>query len=470
MIYIAPSNLFISAGRYPKTMISLTPKQKKNLLLLTVLLIAASMAYIPHRRYSYPLHRDEWDRIPWAQAIIRSQSMQYRDPVLGERMVTLNREIGFGVWLALVELVTDVPWWPFFRYSPIFITGLLVLSTYIFANRLGYGLESALFVSLLPTTVRFLGPAFLVPVSLGLIFIPLALFITFNATRWHHYLLLVLILLFLISVHAPTALALLIILVIYMVLAKDWRLLATLSLVFLAGVLVLVYYFKKEVAITTFRFETFIRFYDVFKEVGYLPTAFFIIGTFMLIRKHGKDAALVYASIIFLLINLAYRRLSWTLVVMPERNIIYLMLLMSIIAGYPLSKVRDKRIVVGIFLVVLFVSYQAHIGTPYYHIINEREFDDFVFIRDNIEGEKAVLDPGWALTFPSVTEKYVYSYIFPGSNKFYGGRNVEIFAFLGDKCKDTGFLRKNKISIVYSANGCDNEDLVKVRERVYVLG
>lgn len=385
-------------------------------------------------------------------------------------MVTLNREIGFGVWLAVVELLTDVPWWPFFRYSPIFITGLLVLSTYIFANRLGYGLESALFVSLLPTTVRFLGPAFLVPVSLGLIFIPLALFITFNATRWRHYLLLTLILFFLISVHAPTALALLIILVIYMFLAKDWRLLTTLSLVFLAGVLVLVYYFKMKVAITTFRFETFIRFYEVFTEVGYLPTAFFIIGTFMLIRRHGKDAALVYASIIFLLINLAYRRLSWTLVVMPERNIIYLMLLMSIIAGYPLSKVRDKRIVVGIFLVVLFVSYPAHIGTPYYHIINKREFDDFVFIRDNVEGEKAVLDPGWAITFPSVTEKYVYSKIPAGSNEFYGRRNVEIFAFLGDKCKDTSFLRKNGISIVYSPSGCDNKDLVKVRERVYVLG
>jgi hypothetical protein len=438
-------------------------KPSKN---LAALVAAAYLAHIPHSNYDYPVHRDEWDRLSMSKAVIKAESTTYLDPFLGERVVTNNLEIGFVVWLAELKLMTGLSWWTIFKYFSMFVSILLVLSTYIFANRLGYGLEAAFFVSLIPTTVRLLGPGFLVPVSLGLIFIPISLFLAFNAKNKFYYIALFIVSLFLLYSHPPTALASFIILTPYIILIKKWKILGTITL----ASLVASPQFLARASAESIVFSTFVRFAEIFKEFGYLPTIFFVIGVFLLHKKGKKDIILVYSTIILLLINLAFRRLDWTLFLMPERNYLYLMLLMSIIGGFTLSKIKykDKRIWIVAMLLIAFFSYQSHINTPYYRIINDREFNDFVWIKENLEG-KAITDPWKAIAFTAVTERHVYSYIGFGPHKFLDQRNREIYEFFENNCSNTTFLINNNITTVYSYVECDNPEIKKIKERTYYL-
>ena len=77
----------------------------------------------------------------------------------------------------------------------------------------------------------------------------------------------------------------------------------------------------------------------------------------------------------------------------------------------------------------------------------------------------AILDPWKATAFTALTEKYVYSRIHVTPTP----RDVEVRDFLRLGCKDTGFLKKNGISIVYTRESVNNSDLEEVRNNVYLV-
>ena len=78
---------------------------------------------------------------------------------------------------------------------------------------------------------------------------------------------------------------------------------------------------------------------------------------------------------------------------------------------------------------------------------------------------KAVLDPWQATAFAAITEKKVFTRI----HAYPKPSDDEASAFLENGCVDTGFLKDNGISIVYTRESCDNPDLTAVREGVYLL-
>jgi len=100
----------------------------------------------------------------------------------------------------------------------LFVFIITILSTYVLANRQGFGWEAAFFVALIPTTVGILGSAFIVPLAMGLIFIPLALFVAFNFRTVWAYVVLFILTCFLVAIHAPSAICLIIILIPYVIL------------------------------------------------------------------------------------------------------------------------------------------------------------------------------------------------------------------------------------------------------------
>lgn len=440
---------------------------KDKHVLILILLLAAFLVHIPHRGYDYPVHRDEWDRMSLSKAVIKAEGARFVGPFLGEEVLEDHLEIGFIVWLAVLKLLTQLSWFSIFRYFPIFIAVFLVLSTYIFAKKWGYGLEAAFFVSLIPTTVSILGPGFLVPVSLGMGFIMLSLFLATNAMDSSYDICLFLTVLFLLYVHPPSALALFIILVPYIILERNWGVLIP---IFSACVISLPHFatYLLERGAGSLIFTTYVPLVDVYKEFGYLPTVLFVIGVFLLFSKDGKDRFLVFGVILLLFINLLFRRFDWTLFLMPERNYLYLMLLMSIIGGVSLFKISDRRLLILLIIFLALFSIRSHLDTPYYRIIGEQEYSDFVWIRENTEQTKAVLDPWKAIAFVPVAEKNVYSTISLGPYEPAVARNREIIAFLRDDCSNTSFLIENNISIVYFPTGCSNIDLVEVRKGVYL--
>ena len=166
----------------------------------------------------------------------------------------------------------------------------------------------------------------------------------------------------------------------------------------------------------------------------------------------------------------------------------YMMLMMSVVAGAGLMAVKKLRLpetisrslrvplvtenlgkilclALVVLILVIAIPYRQNIG--YYHMIDEQDYEAFVWIRDNVseDHEKAILNPWKASPFAAITEKYVYSWI----HAYAKPSDEEASKFLSDGCVDTAFLRENGISIVYTRGSVNNPDLVEVRTNIYLL-
>jgi len=167
----------------------------------------------------------------------------------------------------------------------------------------------------------------------------------------------------------------------------------------------------------------------------------------------------------------------------------YMMLMMSVIAGaglmgirkfglperirlrlrVPLIMARNLGPVLCLVLIgfILGQAIPSHQQTPYYHMIRSQDYEDFTWIRDNVEDkyDKAILDPWKATAFTAITQKHVFTRI----HDFPKPSDDEAYKFLSGNCADTAFLRENGISIIYTRENCNNPSLIKVRENVYLL-
>jgi len=128
--------------------------------------------------------------------------------------------------------------------------------------------------------------------------------------------------------------------------------------------------------------------------------------------------------------------------------------------------------------ITLAITIPDRLDTPYYHMIDEEDYQAFVWIRDNINGdyEKAILDPWKATAFTAITGKNIYTRI----HAYPMAKDNEAYAFLRSDSTDTSFLRENGISVIYTRvyDGAQNKnveydsenpDLVEVAKNVYLL-
>jgi hypothetical protein len=218
---------------------------------------------------------------------------------------------------------------------------------------------------------------------------------------------------------------------------------------------------------------------------GYLPTFLFVVGIFMMARRGMlKDWGLIIAPVLLLLLIGLFANLNRGNEILYARSYLYLMLVMGIVGGYGLRRIRDIRLPerlkpafisrnAGGFLCLLllistlFFSLRTHLDTQYYHTIQEHDYEAFVWIEENVgdEYDKAILDPWRATAFIAITGKKVYASI--GTQM--SSADLRAYKFFEEHCDDTAFLRKNNISIVYTRLDCNNPDLVQVREDIYLL-
>jgi hypothetical protein len=462
--------------------------------LVFVLGLAFYVAFIPHQGYAYPVHIDEWIHLAWSNQVIdEAGALGIANPFSGG--VTTNLEAGFHLYWAMFQQVTSISWLVIFKYFPAIIFVITVLSVYILGRREGFGWEAALCTCFILTTVRFLGPGFLVPVALGLLFIPLSLFLAFNVRKWVCYVLLFLFTLFLISSHAATAVGLVLVLAPYVVLnfRKDFRHSLGLALALVVPFLVSIPWIFDLLLPTAKAFitsqpplgSTLPYIAQVPYLYGYLPTFLFVVGIFMMARRGMlKDWGLIIAPVLLLLLIGLFANLNRGNEILYARSYLYLMLVMGIVGGYGLRRIRDIRLPerlkpafisrnAGGFLCLLllistlFFSLRTHLDTQYYHTIQEHDYEAFVWIEENVgdEYDKAILDPWRATAFIAITGKKVYASI--GTQM--SSADLRAYKFFEEHCDDTAFLRKNNISIVYTRLDCNNPDLVQVREDIYLL-
>ncbi len=458
---------------------------KSAYMLLPIMALAFYTAFIPHQNYLYPVHVDEWVHIIYSNVMFKTGSSPF--PL----------EIGFQLLWGVFHNISGISWITIVRYFPGIIFIITVLSVYILAQREKFGWEAALLTCLIPTTVGILGPGFLVPVALGLLFIPLALFIAFYFKNGWAYFVVSVFSFFLLSMHAPSAVCLVLILIPYVLLNLKSDLKHSLGVVlalvvpFLA---LLPLNFNTLLAVVQSQFTlqplpTWIDIPQILQTYGYLPTLLCLLGVYLLaIRGGSKNYGFIFGMLALTVMLAAFFTFDFGLHTMYTRGLMYMMLMMSIIAGAGLSGLKNINIPVGIrdrlnippiiqnvgkFLCLAVIIPLLYIGItdrqdiPYYHMIDDEDYQAFIWIEENINEsyDKAILDPWKALAFTAVTERSVYTRIIA----FPTPTDEEAYKFLSGGCRDTAFLSENGISIVYSREPCSNPDLKEVRENVYLF-
>jgi hypothetical protein len=372
-----------------------------------------------------------------------------------------------------------------------------VLSVYTLARRQGFGWEAALFACLIPTTVGILGPAFLVPVAMGLLFISLSIYLAFNFRNIWSYLMVLVFTSFMLSIHAPSAIAVVIILAPYILLNLRSKFKHSLGLTLALAIPFLAPFpWIFDLVLSTARdlfvaqpLPAHVDLPRIIVTYGYLPILFSLLGTFVLaIRGKREDYALILGLLTTLLMLVVFFTFHYGVAILYERGLTFMMLMLSIVAGAGLMWVKKVSLpmkssigpgaslitqhigkVLCLILVglILAMSIPARQSIPYYLMIDKQDYQAFVWIKDNVSDdyEKAILDPWKATAFAAISEKNIYTRIHTAPES----SDKQASEFLRNGCSDTTFLRENGISIVYTPSPCNNSDLTEVRENIYLL-
>ncbi len=231
----------------------------------------------------------------------------------------------------------------------------------------------------------------------------------------------------------------------------------------------------------------------IFWDYGILPSSLCLMGTFILGFKGGaRNYALVLGTLAVLVLLAAYFSASYGIGIIYLRAILFAMLMMGIVGGAGLKAVWDLKLPEAIaarlrlsrvsrFIgpalclvlvgVTLGVTIPEREKEPYYHMINSTDFDTFTWIKENLpQHTKAVLEPWKATAFVAVTGKHVYVRQHMGPNK----TTNMVYDYIEGSSNSTDFLINNGITIVYTRIGStsyppNNPDLVEVYPDVYIL-
>jgi len=461
-------------------------KSKEIILLIPILILAISLTLYPHLNYPYPLHVDEWFHIAEAKQIASNSKIDW---FTGEKF-NLGMERAWHLSLALIYLIfkPTVKQW---IYLPATMHAISILAIFCFVSRL-YGKKEALFssllIALLPSNVTMGGPVFLMPVNLSLIFIPIALLFAFELIKIkkiYNYFFLFLTATFLLYAHPPTALVLILILGIYLLIlifsrekTKALYLFVAMASSILLSLPNYIYFLHERGSEIKFNFWVYLQ--GIPLLFGIVPTLFFILGTYFVLRDWEKrDLSLLITSLILILNILFFTGKGFTYLLPYQRTFIPLFLIMSVIAGKGCAKLLGihkpiKKAGLVILMILLAITIcsgiERNISEKYYHLIDDEDYESFLWIKENIPKNATVLlDPWKARAFPAIAERKVYAVMPFGPNEKEMERVERARAFLKNECTNTSFLVDNNISVVYTKDGCQNEELIKVRENIYVL-
>lgn len=421
------------------------------LMLLFIMALAFYLAFIPHQNYSYPVHIDEWMHLTHSKAILQAGDTTLIEPFTASRTIgpSSNLAVGFHLFWGVFHQISGISWLTIFKYFPGIVFMITVLSVYALARREGFGWEAALLTCMIPTTVGILGPGFLVPVAMGLLFIPLSLFLAFNFKTVWSYLVLFIFTCFLLSMHAITAVGMVIALMPYILLNLKGNFKHSLGITLALAIPFLapfpwIFNMLLPTAKALFSPEPLAFYVDIpliINTYGYLPILFCLLGTLLLVVRGGKRSyGLVLGLLAFLLILVAYFTFHYGVHHMYYRGLMYMMLMMSVVAGAGLMGVKNFRLPVkltarlrtpiitrnvGKILCLVLIGLTLATCIPdrhdivYYHVIDEQDYEAFVWIRDNVNEsyEKAILDPWKAAPF-AATASGIIKYLWTNVNTF----------------------------------------------------
>ncbi|PKK86282.1 MAG: hypothetical protein CVT48_01745 [Thermoplasmata archaeon HGW-Thermoplasmata-1] len=503
------------------------PYRHTLLLLLPILAFGAYLNFYPHIANAFPIHVDEWFHYAYVEGIMSSHSLTFENPFFSSSNVTANIEGGFHVLLALFSGLSGIGLRSLFLLLPVFVFASMQVAAFVLGKE-KWGLGAAFFVGLIPTTLRILGPAFLVPVALGMLFVLVLLIIASGKPGLYSYGAITVLFISLILIHPPSMAMGMIAVAAHGINAfiskggmnkfHGIMLGASIALPFLAG----------YVIYSSFRFlvdrawsdvmsdprfaYTYVlpKMGDCFMALGIAAIVLAAAGTFYAFYKGcAKERALAVCAAAMLAIMLMFEKAGWGVAILYDRAGQFSMLFLAALAGVgllgatglahfavekgtaKLAKGREffrnwdarrffnPRAITTLFIcaAVVSVSVVGSLGVradePYYIVMDDTRWSDYEWIKENLVGpsEKPIYgispDLLGASAMCAVSGMKVKFAVHPGMR--YGQFN-EVYAFFAGNCGNTAFLTKYGITVVYGPWSVNNPDLEQQENpRVWVL-
>jgi len=465
-------------------------KYKELICLIFILILSFIFNFYPHFNYDYLLHVDEWFHVAIAKQVVFGSEINWYS---GD-IFSLGLERAWHTTLAIIYFVfrPSIFQWIYF---PTILHSLSVIIVYTFMSRLNgkiEGLISALLVAILPSNVTIGGPVFLAPINLSLIFIPLTLIFAFQLTKLkekYNYILTILFTGFLLYAHPPSAIVLLLILGFYFLLnlfskkndcknKAKYIFISIISSIIISLPNFLPEIGKRGLESVTFDFWVYLRGIPII--YGIIPTFFFIIGFYFISRSERKESwCFILTSILLILNVLFFTRFGLSYILPYQRTYIPLFLLMSLVGSFgftSLLRIKFFNKKMGVFLVIICLiatmglGIYNNINTPYYRLIDDSDYESFIWIKENTPEDSIVLaDPYRSRTLATVAERRVYGVMPFGPEPDQLKRVSNTYYFFEGNCTDTYFLIQNNISVVYTRGNCLNPNLDQKIENVYIL-
>ncbi len=427
--------------------------------MMGILLFAFWVGMDPHWDYKYPLHVDEWFAMGYTDAMMEEGSLEYPNPYYSGQ--TINRHVAFGFHLLLGSLTsaTNITWMSLYRLAPALLLTLMAFFIYALGRRDRFGWAAALFVVLVPTSIRTLGPAFLVPVATAMLFIPVTLLLLYRLKDSGESFLLLLILIgATLIIHPPTESAVTVLVLLYLLALfgetlalrqykTATKILIAMGIRMLLPLIVLAYWIP---SLTKSTFESSMTsdvtyfslinhygpvdgFVEAFGVIGIVLTCFGLF-VFTWKRPYGIRTYVipVYIGTLLLFLTIIYPEYVLGPGVVYERGWSYLGVLMAILAGYGvhywfvsvgsikrMSKpeglrhltgpVRVIALVVGISTVIAALvnglwSDERDVYANYYHLMDDNMYHDFVWIGQNVQtgSNEIMMEPSLAWAYPPI--------------------------------------------------------------------
>ena len=483
-------------------------KNKKYLLLLLILAFSVFMAFLPHltNNYYLPFHVDEWEHFTFSRAVIETGSTTFANPYTGEGM-SFHPEIGFQVASGCLHWISGADLLTIFVFMPSVLIVFLSLTAFNIGERATrkFGLEAAFLVAFIPTTVRFLGPSFYVAITLGLVLLLFIIWLGQLKTIQGAFFIAGFILCLFI-IHPPTALAAMLILLLYtvfLIIEKQYKIAGVIGLLTVLPLLPIYYLTTRwnstfEVVLQAVSGQEYLldlnlpKIWVNFEHLGLVTWACFAIGAYFCFSKgRALLRTLCVSALMFLIVIGVYDKFGYGIPIIYERSFLYLFLLVAIVAGVGLSelrktlqqfteKTRVKRasktigllvpLIVGLILISTAVP--AHQNISYYQMITDQDYESFTWINTHINDyrnanhtyDRVAVDPFIASPFTAITGVHTIS---SSMSPLYGYElHTEMDKFMREKCTNTSFLKKYNIGVVYGA--CINNNLTMIHPNVYL--
>lgn len=458
--------------------------ERKHAYLAVVLALAAAFLYRPRLDYDLPLHVDEWWHYAAAQAMVDQGRVVTDNPLFGGKPLA-NYAIAYHLTLVAMRGLAFVDWVSLFHVVPLVVGLLTIVAAFVAGDREGYGVEAALLVALIPTSLRVLGPQFAVPLALGLFLIPTS-FLLFTSPHPRRALpLLGVLIAYLYFAHPQSAAAAGILIGVYGVLTARRGPLRSIALFALAAMpFVLALVFTEEIVERSDVFEarSTLPVPEFLRLFGYGSALLFLVGAFWTaMQPSAERLAWVATSFAHLLLVVLFLLFGIGQANLYDRAWMHGIFTMSMTGGYALHRIRlalDARlsplalrraasVALALLVVVPAVTAQGARDAGYYHVLDESDRAAALWLRENVdpEGHRVLLEPWKASAFATVSGFHVYA-AFPHGT---GGKSyAQAEKWLATNATDEKGLRAANVTIVYTARPVDNANFTLVQPRLWM--